>query len=333
MSSGFLNRISHLSLKDKNAFRKKAMIFSFFLLLSVIFWFMNALSKNYTTDIKYPVVYRKFPDDKVLIGDLPEYLTLNVNAHGYTLLRYSLSSRNIPLVFNVRSFYLNQSTRQDSSVYYIETRYAREYFAKQLSSEFQILEIKPDSLYFRFARVVSKKIPVFVDLTYLLDKQLIIRSNPEVVPDSVLISGPDYIIDTLYQVSTKKSDIGLIKQNASVNLELNKPKNTKLMPEQVTVKFDVEKFTEKTLQIPIEVINMPDTTKLKTFPSIVKVTCQVGLSEYDKLHASMFSAVVDFAEAQTGLSNKIVVEITRQPEFIKSLKYTPRTVEYLIEKQ
>ena len=333
MSSGFLNRISHLSDKEKNAFRKKAMIFSFFLLLSVVFWFMNALSENYTTDIKYPVVYRKFPDDKVLIGDLPEHLTLTVNAHGYTLLRYSLGTRHIPLVFNVRSFYMNQSTRQDSSLYYIETRYAQEYFAKQLSSEFQILEIKPDSLYFRFANVVSKKIPVFIDLTYSLDKQLILMSGPEVVPDSVMVSGPDYILDTLQQVATKNTDVGLIQQSVSKTLDLLKVKNTKLIREQVTVKFEVEKFTEKTLQIPIEVINIPDTTKLKTFPNIVKVTCQVGLSEYDKLQVSMFSAIVDFAEAQAGLSNKIIVEITRQPEFIKTLKHSPRTVEYLIEKR
>jgi hypothetical protein len=322
-----------LSDKEKTAFRKKALIFSFFLLLSVVFWFMNALSKNYTTDIKYPVVYRKFPDDKILTGELPEYLTLNVNAHGYTLLRYSLGTRHIPLVFNVRSFYMNQSTRQDSSLYYIETRYARDYFAKQLSSEFQIIDIKPDSLYFRFARVVSKKVPVQSDLKYSLDKQLILKRPPEIVPDSVLVSGPDYVLDTLFQISTKLTDLGLIKQTTDKKVDLLKVKNTKLMQEQVTVKFDVEKFTEKTLQIPIEVLNMPDTTRLKTFPNIIKVTCQVGLSEYEKLQPSMFTAIVDFTEAQAGLSNKIIVELTRQPEFIKSLKYSPRTVEYLIENQ
>ncbi len=332
MSSGFLNRISRFSDKEKTAFRKKAFVFSFFLLLSMIFWFMNALSKNYTTDVKYPVIYRKFPDNKILVGDLPDYLTLNVNAHGYTLLRYSLGTRHIPLVFNVRSFYMNQASGKDSSVYYIETRYARDYFAKQLSSEFQILEIKPDSLYFRFAKVVSKKLPVHSQLVYNLGKQLILKQGPVLDPDSVTVSGPDYIVDTLIELNTKNTDVGLIQQSNSMKVDLAKIKNTKLIHEQVTASFVVEKFTEKMLEIPIDVMNMPDSARLKTFPHTIQVTCRVGLSDYDKLQPSMFTATVDFNEALAGLSNKIIVEVTRQPEFIRSLKYFPRTVEYLIEK-
>ncbi len=314
------------------AFRKRAILFSFFLLLSVIFWFMNALSKNYTTTIEYPVRYRNFPTDKILVGNLPEYLSLEVNAHGYTLLRYRLSSRYIPLVFNVRSFTMNRMSVADSGVYYIETRFARSYISKQLSSEFNILDIKPDTLIFRFAGVIVKKVPVEPDISYRLGKQLILKRDPVVIPDSVNVSGPDYLIDTISEVKTRPFDAGLITQSVGKAAELVKYDHITYGRDKVRIRFDVEKFTEKTLLVPVEVVNLPDSLNLKTFPHYVQVTCQVGLSNFEKLQPSMFRALVDYDEAETGQNKKLKVEMFRQPDFIRSVKYSPRSVEYLIEK-
>ncbi len=217
MDTGFFSRFSKFSNKEKMALRKRAMIFSFFLVLSVIFWFMNALSKNYTTTIDYPVRYRNFPEDKIMIGNLPEHLSLEVNAHGYTLLRYRLSSRYIPLVFNVRSFTMNRMSSADSGVYYIETRFARNYIAKQLSSEFNIMDIKPDTLVFRFATLVARRVRVVPKISFRLDKQLILKEDPYLIPDSVKVSGPDYLIDTLTTIYTKLLDAGLITQSVTQN--------------------------------------------------------------------------------------------------------------------
>ena len=37
-------------------------MFSVFLLISASIWLLNALSKNYTSDIEYPLLYADFPD-------------------------------------------------------------------------------------------------------------------------------------------------------------------------------------------------------------------------------------------------------------------------------
>ncbi len=332
MSSGFFNRFSKFSTKEKMAFRKKAVIFSFFLLLSVIFWFMNALAKNYTTNIDYPVRYRNFPVDKLLIGDLPEQLSLEVNAHGYTLLRYRLSSRYIPLVFNFSSFTMNRLSPADSGVFYIETRFARSYISKQLSSEFNIIDIKPDTLIFRFAGVVAKKVKVMPDVTYRLDKQLILKTDPFLIPDSVNVSGPDYLMDTLNILVTNHIDVGLITQSQSISADLMKIEHVTYGREKVKVRFEVEKFTEKTLNVPVDVTDLPDSMMMKTFPHYIQVTCQVGLSNFEKLQPSMFRMVVDYAEAEVGQVKKLKVEMEKQPDFIRSVKYSPRSVEYLIER-
>ena len=146
------------------------------------------------------------------------------------------------------------------------------------------------------------------------------------------VSGPDYIIDTISRVYTKPLDAGLISQSVSRSLDLAKSDHVSLGREKVKIRFEVEKFTEKTLSVPVEVINLPDSMSLKTFPHDIQVTCQVGLSNFEKLQPSMFRMMVDYKEAETGQEKKLKVEMVKQPDFIRSVKYSPRSVEYLIEK-
>lgn len=330
--SGFLNRISQFTDEEKIAFRKRALMFSFFLMLSVIFWFMNALSKNYTTDIKYPVRYRNFPGDKTLIGELPNYFTLRVNAHGYTLLRYKLSSRYIPIVFSVNSFKLSRMSEKDSSFYFLETRYIKEYVAKQLSSEFEIVSLKPDTIIFPFANVVSKKIPVKSVLNYELGQQLILKNNIEISPDSVNVSGPDYIMDTLSYIYSENKNLGILKKSIQKTIGLQKLEHVLIEPENVKVKFEMEKFTEKSLRVPVEALNLPDSINLKLFPHFINVNCQVGLSNFERLEPFMFKALVNYSEIETTQTDKLIITLQTKPDFVKSVNYSPKTVEYLIER-
>ncbi len=71
---------------------------------------------------------------------------------------------------------------------------------------------------------------------------------------------------------------------------------------------------------------------MKTFPSQVSVTYHVALTEYDKIRADGFLAIVDFADVENNLGNKLKVKITRQPKGAYSLRIHPRFVEFLIEK-
>ena len=114
-------------------------------------------------------------------------------------------------------------------------------------------------------------------------------------------------------------------------LHLQKIKHVNLGVEEVQVDFQIEKFTEKTLNVPITLENIPDSLTLKVFPRNIQLTCQVGLSNFDYLQAAMFKASIDYREIVPGIS-RIQVNLTDQPNFIRAVKFKPRTVELLIEK-
>jgi hypothetical protein len=247
-------------------------------------------------------------------------------------LRFKLSSRYIPISFSVNSFKMNRLPGVDSSSFYIETRYAREYIASQLSSDFIINKISPDTLIFRLSGVVSKKVPVIAAFNYQLDKQLILKNQLLIQPDSVIVSGPDFIIDTLKAVFTRNSDLGTFSKTNDESVELKDIKYVYVKETEVNVGFTIEQFTEKTIQVPVEIINMPRTYRMQAFPRYIQLTCQVGLSNYEALDGSMFRAQVDYKEVRDKHSNKLKVMITKQPVFIQAVRFSPKNVEYIIEK-
>ena len=292
---------------------------------------MSSLSKTYVTSINYPVRYTSLPDGKVIVGNTPDYLTLQVSAHGYSIIRHKLSSRFIPINFSVSSFSMNTLHGEDSTNFYILTRFSRDFLAQQVSPDFMISSITPDTLFFRFASIVNKTIPIIPDVVFDLERQMILKTVPYTEPDSLMVSGPDYILDTLSAIYTMQVKPGLLSKSYTSQTELIKPENILINRDRVKVIIDVERITEKNLRVPLQLINFPDSIVIKTFPTIIDVSCQVGLSNFPIVQPEMFKLVADFEDSFKG-TGKLTVNILKQPEFVRAVKFSPRTVEYLIEK-
>jgi YbbR domain-containing protein len=331
VENGFLQHWPRVPEGQKLQFRKKILLFSVFLLISVFIWLLNALSKSYTSEIDYPIVYSDFPEERVFVGDLPGHLDLLVNAHGYALLRYKTFRKPVPISFKVSAFNLNRPG-QDSSRAYILTRYLKDQVSRQLPSELQLLEIKPDTLFFQFARSVTRMLKIKPDFTFEMDRQFTTKEGIILEPDSVEVTGPDVVLDTLKVVSTVKTDIGLLTKDYRDKVKLLAIKGLEYNLTRVNCLIELEKFTEVQLSIPVEVINLPDSLLLQTFPSRIKLTCNVGLSKYDRMDRNLFRAVVDYSSIDEK-TRELEVAIQNIPVYLLSYEYYPKTVEFLISRR
>ncbi len=327
MEKGFLHGWPRVPEGQKLQFRKRILIFSVFLMVSVFIWLLNALGKSYTSVIEYPLVYTDFPEDRIFVGELPGHLDLRINAHGYAILRYKTFRKPVPISFKVSAFTLNRPG-QDSSRAYILTRYLTEQVSRQLPPELQLLEIKPDTLHFQFARKIKRMVKIRPDFVYEIDKQFTIKDGIVLEPDSVEVTGPDLILDTLTFVNTVKSNLGQLSRNFSDKVRLKKYGGLEYSRSRVDCTIELERFTEVQLTVPIEVMNLPDSLKIQTFPSRVKLTCRVGLSKYDRIDSNPFRAVVDFNDLDEK-TNTLDVEIQNIPIYLLSYEYYPRSVEFL----
>ena len=326
MENGKLQKWPKVREGQKLEFKKRILLFSVFLLISATIWLLNALSKNYTSVIEYPLVYTDFPDDKVKVGEMPAHLDLQINAHGYALLRYKMFRNPVPVSFNVSAF--NLSRRQDSSSAYILTRYLKDQIARQLPAELQLLEIQPDTLHFQFADRITRMVKIVPDFKYTIENQFTIKDEIQLTPDSVEVSGPDLILDTLSYVYTDRYDLGMLTRNYSDKVRLNKVADLQYSISRVNCTIELERFTELQVTVPIEVLNLPDSILLQTFPSNIKLNCKVGLSKYDRIESYNFRAVVDYDKIDERVST-LSVSIQNLPDYLLGYEYYPKTVEFL----
>lgn len=331
MENGFFQKWPRVPEGQKLQFRKKILLFSVFFLISVFIWFLNALGRSYTDQIEYPLVYTDMPEDRVFVDEPREYLDLRINAPGYSLLRYKVLKKPVPISFKISAFTMNRPGQDDSRAY-ILTRYLKDQVSSQLPAELQLLEIKPDTLHFQFGRRITKMLPVKPDLVFELDNQFTTRDGIQLEPDSVELSGPDVILDTMNYVPTEKMDLGLLTRNYSDKIKLSKQHGLEYSASRVNCAIELEKYTEVHLNIPIEVLNLPDSLILQTFPARIKLTCNVGLSMYDRVNKNLFRAVVDYNSLDEQ-QKELGVAIQNIPVFLLGYDYYPKTVEFLISRK
>ena len=166
------------------------------------------------------------------------------------------------------------------------------------------------------------------DFNYEIDNQFTIKDGIVLEPDSVEVTGPDIILDTLNYVYTVRSELGLVARDFDDKVRIRKLSDLEYSRSRINCSFELERFTEVQLSIPIEVLNTPDTITVQTFPSRVKLTCNVGLSKYDRVDGSQIRAVVDFENIVEG-TKLLDVDIQNIPLYLLSYEYYPKTVDYL----
>ncbi|MBU8891734.1 MAG: hypothetical protein KOO66_03095 [Bacteroidales bacterium] len=311
---------------------RRLIIFLFFVVLSTIFWFLNQLEEEYVTEISLPVRYTNIPSEKILVNELPDHFDIRVRAHGYKLLEYKISNKFLPFQINVNSISLRLHSKSGYSMFYSLTRFLDKKIENQLSSELEIVSISPDTLYFQFAERIFKKVPVISGLKAAPATQYMIRGDITFNPDSITISGADPIIDTINEVYTKQTELTELETNYSDDIKLEKINNVTLSEDKVDVTINVEKFTEGSQKVMLNIINVPDSLVIRTFPKEITVTYFVALSDYEKVLPQLFEAVVDYNET-ANQDNKLNISIHNSPDYIQSLRFNPKSVEYIIERK
>lgn len=311
---------------------KDVLIFAFFLALSFIFWYLNGLDNEIENTVRYPVRYVNPPRDKVLTGDLPPRLEMQIRGPGYSILKMRLSGNRAPAIIDMSRLDFRELSGSDQyDGLYILTRGLTEVFQRQLRADFVIVRISPDTIFFSFDRMVTRKVPVLASVEVITDEDFFIRGKPSVTPDSVLVTGPEPVVDTISHIRTRERRFTGINQSFSRTLPLQGSRLYTVNERRVSVNVTVEQYTEARLELPVKVLNRPDSIDIKLFPDFVSVRLQVGVSDYKALFESNIQAVTDISSVRLESTDKLPVSITNVPASARSLLYSPRELDFIIE--
>ncbi|MBE0663517.1 MAG: YbbR-like domain-containing protein [Bacteroidales bacterium] len=332
MKTGLANNAGTNPNPAKTRFRNQFSIFFVFVVFSATVWVIAKLSKDFTSAITYNVEYENLPAGKTLVYASDTAITVGLDASGFNLINYHLFKKKPVVSIDLSGMRLYP----DGINFYglLLTSGLTGKLASQVGSHNELIFITPDTLRFEFKAEHSRRVPVLPRVQYQLSAQHMLYDSIQVVPDSIWVYGPHEIIDTLFFVETSLQTLNEINENLQLNLALQKKPDLPLTysDNEVEVRINVEKFTEKSFDLPI-IVNCPDSLfTLRVFPETVKVHCLVALKDYKRIDPALFEAAIFCSPGELQSSNKLRVEIRQHPSYVRIARIEPERVEYIMVK-
>lgn len=236
--------------KKRSILNRELPVFAFFLLLSFVFWYLNELGKELEGTINYPVRYINPPKDRIITGDLPDKLEMDLRGPGYSILKMKLSGSRAPVVIDFTRV-APKRIPGTTPHYYLVTSGLIQNFSKQLHADFEIISIHPDTLFFGYDKLVTRRMAVLPDLT--LEGPPGARVVLVADPDSVTVTGPEHVLDTLKGISTRHRSFSRMEGNFRVKVPLLFPDYLETTQKRVNIEVtlldrDVSLFSFKNHQ-------------------------------------------------------------------------------------
>lgn len=306
---------------------REFLVFLFFVFVSFCFWLLQVLNDDYETEFSVPLRLKNVPGDVVLTSELPSELRIGVKDRGTVLANYMLGQTFYPVTLDFKD-YENKGARVRIPVATLMKK-----IAGQLNQSTKLLTIRPDTIEFIYTKGKAKKVPVKMQGKIALDRQYYV-SDIIYDPDSVMVYAPQEILDTITTAYTQPIDFdNTITDTIRHRVNLAKVKGAKFTPSSDDVTILVDIYAEKSVEVPVTGINFPPDKVLRTFPSKVQVTFQVGLSHFKSITADDFFIGVTYESLLKNKGEKCPVSLKSIPRYVNHVNLNPKEVDYIIEQQ
>ncbi len=292
------------------------------LVVSCIVWLLNALAEEHTTLIEVPLQYNNLPKDKINTAPLTQQLNLMVKGTGFNLLKQLLSANQHPLSLNYERY---------APISLLPTVQLTNSLNQQLKNV-QIQNIRPDILSFQFEEKVTKHVPVQLNSSLNFTNAYFLKDSIGLFPQKVQLIGPISVLQDIEYWETDSLVLQDIKahQNGKINLKTPKIYNLTIQPKVCNYNFKVDSWTEKELELPIKVVNLPDSLNVYLYPKTVQLHFQLPLSAYETYVADLFEVVADYERLDSTGSRLIPLELETDVLDIQRVYLRPEEVEVVV---
>lgn len=305
--------------------RKRFLAIVTCLLLAIAGWLFMALNNKYVYTAKTVLVYKNFPQNKAFHPLQSDTVDLQVEGTGWQLLfaRLRVNPQSISISLDKLS--------SRNYILFSEQLYN---VNGQLETSQKIISVRPDTLYFDFSKRTVKRVPVRLVEQLDFEKQFGISNVIELTPSYVTVSGPQEDIAKITEWNTDTLKLQHIHDAVTtrVSMKQNVLKNVNIFPASVEVKIPVDEFTEKTIELPLKVLNNGQFDTIKLYPKKIKITFLVALSSYQQVNEDFIEAYVDVNEWKNQRHDQFTVRLSRFPDYCKLVRLVPEKVDFIIER-
>jgi hypothetical protein len=282
------------------------------LFAATVFWFFNALNKNYTTNISFPLKFDYDQENYVAIHPLPQAVRVNVTGIGWDLFRRSLGLKVPALVVPLE---------RPVEIRKIVGSTLPALFANQLE-RLEINFVLTDTLHVAIEPKGKRWVTLAVDTPSILFRNgYVMTSTPLISPDSIYIEGPWNLVKGISEPVYLKIAQRNIDESFHNDVEVQFVNNELIRrnPPTVSVNFEVDRLRQVTDSVRLVLVNLPKGAR----PSLAvrKFPCTFAIPQryMDDYIPDSLKAVVDLKNFSRGFK-RVQPVLQGLPPYSKVIK-------------
>lgn len=277
--------------------REKIIVFLIALVLACCLWLVVNFNREYTIDVKVPIVLGNITTDQALVEELPSEVTASVSGDGWSLINIYQTPPQIYIDVSEQEVNLLEQVRQQISS----------------SSAVTVQIVEPLYLQLNLEKKSSKKVPVISNVNVSYANQYGFLTAPEFVPDSITVRGAASIIQNVDSWPTEARNITDVKKSLSTNIALKEPTSLiALSQKKVQYRVDVAQYTEAEVTVPVETRDFPVGFGVTFSPSSVNIIYRIPLEEYSIFkNRRSFTAFVNYSQLQQDTTGFVAPQIEK----------------------
>jgi len=305
---------------------KRINVFLLFLALSFMFLLLTKLTQDYTKTITFDAKPFNAEENFVILSDSTHNLDITLSSYGFKFLKYYLTNPTVTVdLSNIDHF---------DKQYIWTNRNGLAHLNTQFSESVKVLAVNPDSLVFKYDISGIKKVPVILNSKVVFAPGYDILESYKVIPDSIKVIGPQILLDSIISIKTKLLSLERINTNINERLNVILPdssENLVYSHKSVNISGHIEKFTEGSIEVPVDITNVPDSLQINYFPKTINVLYYTSLTNFKNITTSDFIVECDFSSLNSE-SSKLEPKLVKYPKNVKNVKLSQKQIEFVISK-
>lgn len=294
----------------------------FSLLVAIVLWLFIASDKYYEHVQNVSLHLINQPADMVLKEPVPSNIKVNFGGSGKELINLGFINKYIEMNLD--------EIKQDTTTYPITV----DMISGIPTNIVPLNIVEPDSIKIELDRLAEKRVPIHSNITLTPLDGYIHVGSIILDPDSIDISGPESLINSINQISTQEKEYRNVIKEIQEKIDLFPPAFETLHYSLNTVHFtaDIQRIGERFISdIPIQVTNAPQNVNVIVVPSTLSLRLQGGVKVLSNVNKEDIVARINYLSRNRYTRTRIPAMIQVPPD-ISFSDVKPPYFELIVER-
>jgi len=295
------------------------------IVLSVVFsfiiWISITLSEQFFTSYNFNIKVVDFPNGYTSGNLNAQNLSVKLKAKGWQLITLNLAGQ--------LDYYI--SANKDSGRIVVDP-FNDIMENSWITSGISIVDITPRNLEFNVERIIAKKVKVEADIDISFKDGYNLATPIFIYPDSVVVYGPQSMINKTSSIKTKSVEIKNADQQEVLITELEKNFGFETDQQHVQLKLNIQRIVENTFDnIKVVINDIPKDRDVVLIPNNISCGLRGGINILGKIGPSDITASLDYKDIILDTLESLLPKVTI-PKHTQIIFTKPERLKYIIKK-